>query len=136
VLGEHRGAAAVTVGQRRGVGVAAGEPRYVSRVDPVANTIVLARRADLETRTFEIEDATFVVGAAPDGVAFRALAQVRHRATPVPATVRRDGLAGRRWTVQSDAPVWAAAPGQACVLYEAEDPDVVLGGGRITRPAA
>jgi len=134
VLGEHGGAASFTVGQRRGVGVALGEPRYVSRVDPATNTITLARRADLETRSFEIADATFVAGSVP-GDAFRALAQVRHRATPVPALVRRETGAGHgRWTVATDEPVWAAAPGQACVLYDADEPDVVIGGGRIARP--
>ena len=134
VLGEHGGAAAFTVGQRRGVGVAVGEPRYVSRVDPTTNTITLSRRADLETRSFAIADATFVAGAAP-GDAFRALAQVRHRATPVPALVRGEAGAERgRWTVTTDEPVWAAAPGQACVLYDADEPDVVIGGGRIARP--
>lgn len=136
VIGEHGGAAAFTVGQRRGVGVAVGEPRYVSRVDPVTNTITLARRADLETRAFAIEDATFIAGAAPTQ-RFRALAQVRHRATPVPALVTRDAGAPdarRSWLVTTDEPVWAAAPGQACVLYDAEAPAVVLGGGRISRP--
>ena len=75
-----------------------------------------------------------------DGV--RALAQVRHRARPVAATVRRQegrpGVAATpvrpgspaRWVVETDEPVWAAAPGQACVLYAG---DVVLGGGRIAR---
>jgi len=135
VVGEHGGAAAFTVGQRRGVGVAVGEPRYVSRVDPATNTIVLARRADLETRWFPIADAAFVAGP-PSGDAFRALAQVRHRATAVPAVVRREPGGGRgRWTVATDDPVWAAAPGQACVLYDPDEPDVVLGGGRIARPA-
>jgi tRNA-specific 2-thiouridylase len=136
VLGEHGGAAAFTVGQRRGVGVAVGEPRYVSRVDPVSNTIVLARRGDLETRTFGIVDTSFVAGSPPGGAAFRALAQVRHRATPVDATVRRSAGDLSRWTVEADRPVWAAAPGQACVLYDADEPDVVLGGGRIARPEA
>ncbi len=136
VIGEHAGAAALTVGQRRGVGVAVGEPRYVSRVDPVANTITLARRTDLEVRAFGVAEATFVAGRAP-GEEFRALAQVRHRATPVPATVTAGpGPAERRWTVVTDDPVWAAAPGQACVLYDPSEPDVVIGGGRITRPEA
>jgi tRNA-specific 2-thiouridylase len=155
VMGEHAGAAAFTVGQRRGVGVAVGEPRYVSRVDAATNTIVLARRADLETRTFAIEDATFVAGAAPSAVlttpsaagtapsaadaaspgSFRALAQVRHRAAPVPATIEAaPGFPSGRWSVHTDAPVWAAAPGQACVLFDPDEPDVVLGGGRIARP--
>jgi tRNA-specific 2-thiouridylase len=136
LIGEHAGAAALTVGQRRGVGVAVGEPRYVSRVDPATNTIVLGRRADLEVRTFAIEEPTLVAGRAP-GDAFRALAQVRHRATPVAATVRPGAAGpGGRWSVDADAPVWAAAPGQACVLFDPHEPDVVLGGGRIARPVA
>jgi tRNA-specific 2-thiouridylase len=135
IIGEHGGAAALTVGQRRGVGVVVGEPRYVSRVDPATNTITLGRRADLEVRELAIEDATFVAGDAP-GSAFRALAQVRHRATPVPALVRRTASGSRTWQITTDDPVWAAAPGQACVLYDAAEPDVVVGGGRIARPEA
>jgi tRNA-specific 2-thiouridylase len=133
VLGEHDGAAAFTVGQRRGVGAAVGEPRYVSRVDPLSNTIVLARRADLETRTFTIREATFVAGAPPAHAAFAALAQVRHRSAPVAASVRRADADGA-WVVQTEIPVWAAAPGQACVLFDPGEPDVVIGGGRIARP--
>jgi tRNA-specific 2-thiouridylase len=134
IVGEHGGAAAFTIGQRRGVGAAVGEPRYVSRVDPRSNTIVLARRADLETRAFAIHEATFVAGSPPSETAFRALAQVRHRATPVVATVRRAPGSGDAWAVETDTSVWAAAPGQACVLFDPDEPDVVLGGGRIARP--
>jgi len=143
VVGAHGGAAGYTVGQRRGLGLALGEPRYVSRVDPVANTIVLARRADLETRRFEIADVTFVAGQPPvsDDPAFAARAQIRHRADAVPARVFPATAAasapspagGVRWVVETETPVWAAAPGQACVLYDAGDPDLVLGGGRIVR---
>jgi len=143
VVGSHGGAAGYTVGQRRGLGLALGEPRYVSRVDPVANTIVLARRADLETRRFAIADVTFVAGQPPagDGRAFAARAQIRHRADAVPAQVRPSTAApagpscddGTRWVVETEIPVWAAAPGQACVLYDADDPDLVVGGGRIVR---
>ena len=142
-LGTHAGAAGYTVGQRRGLGLALGEPRYVSRVDPGANTIVLARRADLETRHFAMTELTFVAGRpiADDGRAFAALAQVRHRAQAVPARVRpatdaavaAPSRSGARWIVETEVPVWAAAPGQACVLYDADDPDLVLGGGRIVR---
>jgi tRNA-uridine 2-sulfurtransferase len=142
VIGSHPGAAGYTVGQRRGVGLALGEPRYVSRVDPAANTIVLARRADLETSRFALADVTFVAGRPPavDGGSFAALAQVRHHAAAVPAEVRPAGdptgpRSGRdaRWSVETGVPVWAAAPGQACVLYAADDPDLVVGGGRIVR---
>ena len=142
VVGSHAGAAGFTVGQRRGLGIALGEPRYVSRVDPGANTIVLARRADLETRRFALADVTFVAGRPPgaEGGPFAARAQVRHRADAVPAEVRPVGAPGSgasggggRWVVETQVPVWAAAPGQACVLYDADDPDLVIGGGRIVR---
>ena len=61
---------------------------------------------------------------------FRASVRIRHRATPVAATVVAAG--DRCWTVTTDTPVWAVSPGQAAVLY---DGDEVLGGGRIARPA-
>ena len=134
-VGEHAGVAAYTIGQRQGLGVALGAPRYVSRMDPLTNTITLGRREDLETTTIELERATFVDGRPPVEDAFRAEIRIRHRATPIAATVRRrpgSGLSGS-WMVETDSPVWAAAPGQAAVLY---DGDVVLGGGRIARPAA
>jgi tRNA-specific 2-thiouridylase len=139
-LGEHGGVAAYTVGQRQGLGLAVGEPRYVSRIDPLTNTITLGRREDLETRTIELERATFVAGEPPAGAGpFRAEVRIRHRSTPIAATVRPAPEAhgserpGSRWLVETDTPVWAAAPGQAAVLYDGE---VVLGGGRIARPAA
>jgi tRNA-specific 2-thiouridylase len=135
-VGEHAGTAGYTVGQRKGIGVALGAPRYVSRIDPLSNTITLGRREDLETTTIELERASFVAGDAPGWRdPFRAQIRIRHRATPIPATVRpastSEPARGGRWLVETDNPVWAAAPGQAAVLY---DGDVVLGGGRIARP--
>ncbi len=130
VVGEHGGTAAYTVGQRQGLGVALGEPRYVARIDPVTNTIQLGRRADLETRSFTIERASFLDGPPP-GDHLRASVRIRHRATPIAATVAP--LGDRRWAVTTDQPVWAAAPGQAAVLYDGEE---LLGGGRIERSAA
>jgi tRNA U34 2-thiouridine synthase MnmA/TrmU len=79
-----------------------------------------------------VERVSFVAGSAPEGrgggAAFRAEIRIRHRARPVGATIEPcdDG----RWTAMTDEPVWAAAPGQACVFY---DGDIVLGGGRISR---
>ena len=127
-VGEHRGTAAYTVGQRQGLGVALGQPRYVSRIDPLSNTIVLGRREDLETSTFTLERTSFPAPTAPDA-SFRAEVRIRHRARPIPATV--DPLGERRWQVTTDEPVWAAAPGQAAVLYDGQ---FVIGGGRIERP--
>jgi tRNA-specific 2-thiouridylase len=138
-VGEHAGTPGFTVGQRRGLGVAADAPRYVSRIDPATNTIQLGRREDLETRLVPLSGVTFVADTAPAGTggSFRAEVRIRHRATLVPATVRpvsaREPRRGGRWIVETDQPVWAAAPGQAAVLYEG---DVVLGGGQIEQAAA
>ena len=66
-VGEHGGAAGFTVGQRKGIGVALGAPRYVSRIDPASNTIVLGRREDLETTRIELEGGTFVADEPPGG---------------------------------------------------------------------
>jgi tRNA-uridine 2-sulfurtransferase len=136
-VGEHGGTPGYTIGQRKGIGVALGEPRYVSRIDPLTNTITLGRRQDLETTTIQLERASFVDGDAPRGrEPFRAQIRIRHRAMPIAATVRpasgSEPARGGRWLVETDVPVWAAAPGQAAVLYDGQ---VVLGGGRIVRPA-
>jgi tRNA-uridine 2-sulfurtransferase len=144
LVGEHAGSAAYTVGQRKGLGVAMGEPRYVSLIDPGTNAIVLGRREDLETTTVRLDAVTFTADVPPAGRArdgawapFRARVRIRHRAPLVDALVRppsagepaRNGA----WTVETDAPVWAVAPGQACALY---DGDVCLGGGRIAASAS
>jgi tRNA-specific 2-thiouridylase len=128
-VGEHGGTAAYTVGQRQGLGVALGSPRYVSRIDPLSNTIQLGRREDLETREFTIERASFIAPRVP-AERLRASVRIRHRAAPIDATA--EPLGERRWHITTDVPVWAAAPGQAAVLY---DRDEVLGGGRIAVPA-
>ena len=138
-LGEHSGTAGFTVGQRRGLGVAMDAPRYVSRIDPISNTIQLGRREDLETSVVPLGAVTFVADEPPAGAraAFRAEIRIRHGAVPIEATVHpasdREPRRGGRWIARTDMPVWAAAPGQAAVLYDGE---VVLGGGRIERPEA
>ncbi len=143
-VGEHQGAAGYTVGQRQGLGVALGEPRYVSRVDTRTNMITLARREDLETTTIELDDVRFVAGSAPHGASFRAEVRIRHRGALVPATIHLESRSraesgsrrsrdGARWIVETDAPVWAASPGQAAVFYDGER---CLGGGRIALESA
>jgi tRNA-specific 2-thiouridylase len=135
-VGEHGGSAGFTVGQRRGIGLAADAPRYVSRIDPLTNTIQLGRREDLETRSVPLGSVSFVTGDPPEGAGspFRAELRIRHRAAPVAATIRpatdHEPRRGGSWIAETDTPVWAAAPGQAAVLYDGE---FVLGGGRIER---
>lgn len=133
-VGEHAGSAAYTVGQRQGIGVALGEPRYVWKIEPGENRVTLGRRADLETRRFEVEKVRFVSGSAPTlgagaaGGGFEAQVQIRHRGKPASASVRP--LSPDRWSVETEEPVWAAAPGQAAVFYAGDE---VIGGGRISR---
>ena len=128
-VGQHHGAASYTVGQRQGIGVALGEARYVLRIDAASNIVRLGRRVDLETRTFEVQEMRFVAGDAPGAAApFRAEVQIRHRGRAVDATVKPSG--DGRWGVETDTPLWAAAPGQAAVFYRGE---AVVGGGRIAR---
>ena len=126
-VGTHTGYAHFTVGQRRGVGVALGEPVYVREVRPETNEVVVGRRDDVLSDRVEVEDARFVAGEPPSAV-FDATVRIRHRGPDVPCSV---SVAGPdRLTIQTHEPMWAPAPGQAAVLY---DGDECLGGGRIAR---
>jgi tRNA-specific 2-thiouridylase len=127
VVGEHAGAAAYTVGQRSGLGVALGERRYVASIDAPTNLITLGRREDLYRTAFGVTEVSFV-DESPD-VTFRARIRIRHRADPVGGLVVPIHTSERTWRVELDCPVWAPAPGQAAVFYDAHD--AVLGGGRI-----
>jgi tRNA-specific 2-thiouridylase len=143
-LGVHRGAAAYTVGQRSGLGVALGERRYVARIDAAANLVTLARREDLMRREFAVEDVSFVSGRPPAEDGFQAQVRIRHRADRIPGRVmpmadEGPGPSGtasapgapaipRRWRIELEREAWAPAPGQAAVLYQGDE---VLGGGRI-----
>lgn len=121
-LGTHAGHYRFTIGQRRGIGVAATERLYVLRVDAAGNRVVVGREEELLTREARVEGLRFFDGEP--GRSFRAAARVRHRAAAAPCTVtpEPDGTA----RVVFDAPVRAMTPGQSCVFYEG---DVVLGGG-------
>jgi tRNA-uridine 2-sulfurtransferase len=128
VLGEHDGVSGFTVGQRRGLGVSVGEPRYVVGVDAATATVTLGSRAALEVEGCALEAVSFVGGINPSdglGVAVK----VRYRSRPVPAALHRSDAG---WTIQFDRPVEGVAPGQAAVFYL---DDEVLGGGTIVAAA-
>jgi tRNA-specific 2-thiouridylase len=126
VVGEHRGLAYYTVGQRRGLGAIAAEPRYVTRLDLERNAVVIGRDEALGVTWLEAGRARFVSGRAPaDGERFDAV--VRYRADPTPATYFDNGDGFR---LEFDREVRAAAPGQAVVLYR---DDEVIGGGTIVQ---
>jgi tRNA-specific 2-thiouridylase len=129
-LGTHRGILHYTVGQRRGLGIAAGEPLYVVSIDPGANTVALGPRRALESPGLETGPANWL-GPSPVAAGTRAEVQIRYRHRPAPARLypREDGGV----TVRFEAPQAAITPGQICAFY---DGDRVLGGAEIARAAA
>jgi tRNA-specific 2-thiouridylase len=125
-LGRHEGLPLYTIGQRRGLGVAAKQPLYVTALDAARNTVVVGPQEALDRRMLEATQVTFVSSGWPDGP-FDCQAQIRSHAAPVAARVTPD--APGHIHVEFARPQRAISPGQAVVLY---DGDVVLGGGRIS----
>ncbi len=130
-VGTHAGYQTVTVGQRRGLGLALGRPAYVTEIDPARNLVRVGPREALARRALRGERMTWVSRDPPaPGEEVRCEAQVRHRHPPAPATARALDEGGATVEVRFDRPVEAIAPGQALVLYEG---DYVLAGGWIAR---
>lgn len=127
-LGEHRGVANFTVGQRRGLGVAVGAPRYVVELDPHTSTVVIGSSRELEATAIEVENVSWVDGAPPTGR--DCLVQIRSHGEPVKARLDSTDSDGNHWTVTFADPERGAAPGQAAVFYRGDE---VLGGGAIAR---
>ena len=128
VLGEHRGVANFTVGQRRGLGVSVGAPRYVVDLDPHTSTVVIGSARELDTDAIEVERVSWVSGAPPAGK--DCLVQIRAHGEPTGAELGAYAPESDRWTVTFADPERGAAPGQAAVFYR---DDEVLGGGTIAR---
>ena len=88
-VGEHAGAAAYTVGQRQGLGVALGEPRYVAASTPRPMSSSSAGGRTWPATPSSLRDVCFIAGGPPAGDAFECEVRIRHRAAPVPALVER-----------------------------------------------
>jgi len=125
VLGEHRGLVNYTVGQRKGIGVAAREPLYVIALDPERNALIVGTAEELGWTGCVAEGMHYISGEVPPGP-FAATAKIRYRHREV--EVEATPLPGRRLRVRFARPQRDVTPGQYLVLYQGE---VVLGGGVI-----
>ncbi len=129
-VGRHSGYPFYTVGQRKGLGGGFSEPRYVLRVHPESNQVVIGRKEELLERRFLVDQVNWLI-PVPGG-SIRAEVQVRYRSRAFPASISRikagdDGLEDRL-LVEFDQPVEAIAPGQSAVFFQG---DRLIGGGRI-----
>jgi tRNA-specific 2-thiouridylase len=125
VLGRHRGMHHYTVGQRKGLGISAGKPVYVVKLDRASNRVVIGDDAELRSGACEVRDINWISLASLEG-ATRVEVKIRHRHEPAAAIVEPiDSTTAR---VKFDVPQRAITPGQAAVFYSGE---TVLGGGWI-----
>jgi tRNA-specific 2-thiouridylase len=124
VLGKHTGYDQFTIGQRRGLGITFGEPRFVIRIESETRRVVLGTYADLACDELEADGFSWLVDQIPEQL--NCLAQIRYQHTAAPAQIERMGDDQVR--VKFSEPQFGVAPGQALVLYDGER---VLGGGWI-----
>ncbi|RKX24016.1 MAG: tRNA 2-thiouridine(34) synthase MnmA [Candidatus Zixiibacteriota bacterium] len=125
VVGEHKGVAFYTVGQRRGMGIAHPTPLYVKKIDPESNTVVVGDNDDLFTDSMKVTKLNWVALDNPQEP-FRAEVKIRYLHTPAKAGI--EPHAKDTVTVRFDKSQRAVTPGQSAVFY---DDDTVLGGGVI-----
>jgi tRNA-uridine 2-sulfurtransferase len=131
IMGQHEGTFRFTIGQRRGLGIAAREPLYVVRVDADAAEVIVGPREALAVRDIRLRDVNWLGDAPIPAEGLPVFMRVRSTRAPKPAVLRqdRDGI-----VVEILEGEEGVAPGQACVFYDADGVGArVLGGGTILR---
>ena len=126
LLGEHDGYPFFTIGQRKGLGIATGEPLYVTDIRPESNTVVLGRKEELDRMTMHVRRPNFQMVGQLEGE-LESMVKIRYKDKGTPATI---GMDGERVKVEFHAPVRGIAPGQSAVFYVDDD---IIGGGFIDR---
>jgi tRNA-specific 2-thiouridylase len=131
-IGEHKGAYTYTIGQRKGLGItvptADGSPRFVLKIEPVTNTVVVGAREELAISTMKGERPVWC-GPGVDGEHLRGFVQVRAHGAALPCTYYFDGAL---LVAELDEPLLGLATGQAMVIY---DGDRVVGSATICETA-
>ncbi len=134
MLGSHEGILHYTIGQRRGIGVATGEPLYVVHLDARSRRVIVGPKEALETRCVYLRDVNWLGDGDIHDVAaegFACFAKVRSTRQPAPAILRADAGGISVELLEGEAGV---APGQACALYSGTGEEArVYGGGFILR---
>lgn len=124
VVGHHDGFERFTIGQRKGLGIAMGDPHFVTRIDPATNRVVIGTKEELGRSGLTASQTNWLVDPPADR--FRCLAQIRYNSAPQPAVAEL--IDKDRLKVDFDQPQHGVAPGQAVVCF---DDQRVLGGGWI-----
>jgi tRNA-specific 2-thiouridylase len=126
VLGRHEGVVDFTIGQRRGIGVSAQTPLYVTEVRPQTDRVVVGRRLDLEVREVRVRGLNWFLDPGE-----ARLVQVRYNGSPVACKIE-EAEAGGEWVAHLAEPVVGVAPGQSAVFYTGDE-ERVVGGGVVAR---
>ncbi|MEY4110082.1 MAG: hypothetical protein RLZZ46_436 [Bacteroidota bacterium] len=126
IIGKHKGYPFYTIGQRKGLEIAVGEPLFVVDIHPGTNTVVLGKKEDLEEQEMWIKDFNLIkFESISTEKSF--ITRIRYKDPGTPAIIRQDG---HRLKVLFERKVNAIAPGQSAVIYDGDD---LVGGGIIER---
>ncbi|MBI4699294.1 MAG: tRNA 2-thiouridine(34) synthase MnmA [Nitrospirae bacterium] len=129
IIGEHRGVAFYTIGQRKGLGISSLIPNYVVDIDKQKKIITVGTKEDAEKRSLIVREINWISGKSLAGPV-RGMVKVRSMMKEAPASIIP--VENKTVRVIFDAPQWAPAPGQSAVFY---DGDIVIGGGIISEAA-
>lgn len=124
-VGRHKGIAFYTIGQRKGLGIALGNPVYITKIDAGTNTITVGTRPDTLSKVFLVKQKHFILSSIKKKVAVKVKIRYNHKEAEAEVRPDKDYL-----KVEFKTPQFAVTPGQAAVFYKK---DTVLGGGVIDR---
>ena len=123
IVGKHTGFTNYTIGQRKGLGLSNPEPRYVKKINPISNTITVAKKESMFSTICRATEINWLVDKP--SLPFKALTKIRYNSTGAMASI---DIKDSEFIVKFDEPQLAITPGQSIVFY---NEDTLLGGGII-----